>query len=297
MGVDLSSLASTAINILLHGVAYAMILYIVTVGLSVTMGLMGFANLAHGVFAMAGGYVLTRSMQHFGVPFELGLVLSFVLVAAGSVVIERMLYRPLYTAGELEQVLLSIGLIFISMAAATFLFGPQTEQLSLPGYLRGSISIGERLFPSYRAFLICACVAVIALLWVAIDRTSIGAKVRAAVDNTAMAEAIGINTDRLFTLTFALGSGLAGLGGAMGAEILPIHPSYALQYLVIFLMVVSIGGLGSLKGPLVAALVLGIGDTTSKFLIPDLGAFFVYVATVAVLLWRPHGLFGRAWDS
>jgi len=283
-----------ALNILLHGMAYAMILYLVSIGLSVTMGLMGFANLAHGVFAVAGGYVLTRSMSMFGVPFELGLLLAFTLVALASVVVERLLYRPLYSASELDQVLLSMGLIFVSMAVAKFAFGPQTEFLAVPEYLKHSIAMGDRAFPSYRLFLIAAGAVIVTVLWLVLDRTDIGARIRAAVDNRAMAEAVGINTDRLFMLTFGLGSGLAGLGGALGAEILPINPSYALQHVVIFLMVVSIGGLSSLKGSFVAAIVLGVGDTASKFLLPDVGAFFIYLVVLGILLWRPHGLFGRA---
>ena len=282
-----------AVSILFLGTAYAMILYIISVGLSVTMGLMGFQNLAHGVFAMAGGYVCTRTMAEFGVPFLPSLVLAFVVVALLSVVFERLLYARLYGAGELEQVLFTIGLAFMAIAAAKFMFGPISQRVDLPDYLKGQIEFMGRGFPTYRVFLIVVGVAIISALWLAIERTNFGAQVRAAVDNRRMAESLGINTGRLFTLTFALGSGLAGLGGALGADILPVDPGYPLRHLVYFLIVVAVGGLGSLRGPFVAALLLGIGDSACTILVPQIGAFFVYAVTLGLLLWRPQGLFGR----
>jgi branched-chain amino acid transport system permease protein len=282
-----------AVSILFLGTAYAMILYIISVGLSVTMGLMGFQNLAHGVFAMAGGYVATRTMAVLGVPFLAALVLAFVLVALVSVAFERLLYARLYGASELEQVLFTIGLAFMAIAAAKFLFGPLSQRMDVPDYLKGQIDLWGRSFPTYRVFLIAVGIALIAILWIGIERTNFGAQVRAAVDNRRMAQSLGINTQRLFTLTFALGSGLAGLGGALGADILPIDPGYPLRFLVNFLIVVSVGGLGSLRGPFVAALLLGIGDTACTILVPQVGAFFVYAVTLVLLLWRPQGLFGR----
>jgi len=282
------------VSILFLGTAYAMVLYIISVGLSVTMGLMGFQNLAHGVFAMAGGYVATRSMADLGVPFLLALVLAFVLVALISVAFERLLYSRLYGASELEQVLFSIGLAFMAIAAAKFMFGPLSQRMDVPDYLKGRIELWGREFPTYRAFLIAAGTAIVAALWLGIERTNFGAQVRAAVDNRRMAQSLGINTQRLFTLTFALGSGLAGLGGALGADILPIEPGYPLRFLVYFLIVVAVGGLGSLRGPFVAALLLGIGDSACTILVPQIGAFFVYAATLVLLLLRPQGLFGRA---
>jgi branched-chain amino acid transport system permease protein len=283
-----------AVSILFLGTAYAMILYIISVGLSITMGLMGFQNLAHGVFAMAGGYVATRAMAVFGVPFLLALVLAFAVVALISIAFERLLYARLYGAAELEQVLFTIGLTFMAIAGANFLFGPLSQHIDVPDYLKGQIEVLGRGFPTYRVFLIVVGLALIAALWFGIERTNFGAQVRAAVDNRRMAQSLGINTQRLFTLTFALGSGLAGLGGALSAEILPIDPNYALSHLVYFLIVVAVGGLGSLKGPFIAALLLGIGDTACTSLVPQIGAFFVYAATLLLLLWRPQGLFGRS---
>ena len=289
MDVFLSSLVSVAF----HGIAYGMILYVISVGLSVTMGLMGFVNLAHGAFAMAGGYVLTSAISSFGLSFPLALALAFIAVAAASVLLERWLYSRLYGAGELEQVLFTIGLIFMAVAAAQVTFGMLQRPVLLPDYLKGQISVLGRDFPAYRVFLIAVSSAMIAALWFGVERTLWGAMVRAAVDNRAMAQSIGINTRRLFTLTFALGSGLAGLGGALGAEIIAIQPTYPFEHLAYFLIVVAVGGLGSLRGSFAAALLIGVSDTACKYWLPQFGAFFIYVATIFLLLWRPAGLFGR----
>ncbi len=287
-------IGAALVSIAFHGTAYAMILYVISVGLSVTMGLMGFANLAHGVFAMFGGYVTVTLMNALGLPFGLALAAAFVAVGAASVVVERTLYARLYGAGELEQVLFTIGLIFMSIATAHFFWGPLSQRVLVPAEISGQIDLGFRSVPAYRVFLIASGFAIFAVLWLGLERTRFGAQIRAAVDNRRMAQSIGINTGRLFTVTFALGSGLAGLGGGLGAEILAIQPGYAIQHLVYFLIVVAVGGLGSIRGPFVAAMALGIGDTATKYLVPEIGAFFIYAATLGLLLWRPAGLFGRA---
>jgi branched-chain amino acid transport system permease protein len=287
-------LAGNFVSILLGGISAGTVLFIVSVGLSVTMGLMGVVNLAHGVFAMAGGYVAVTLMARTGLPFPAALALAFIVVALAGMVLERTLYRHLYGAGELDQVLLTIGLVFMAAAAAKFFYGPQPQPALVPEYLRGQLTLGARSFPVYRVFLIGGGAALVTALWLGIERTRFGAQIRAAVDNRAMAQSIGINTGVLFTCTFALGSGLAALGGALGADILAIDPSYAQEHLVAFLIVVAVGGLGSVRGPFAAALLLGITDTACKYLIPEFGAFFIYAATLAVLLWRPYGLFGSA---
>ena len=289
----MEALLSQIVSVAFHGTAFGMILYVISVGLSVTMGLMGFANLAHGVFAMAGGYILTSFMAQFGVPFPLALVCAFVLVALGSVVLERTLYARLYSAGELEQVLFTIGLIFIAVAVARMIFGTLQQPVMLPDYLKGQFPLLGRDFPTYRVFIIAFSAVMIFALWFGVERTRWGAMVRAAVDNRAMAQSIGINTKLLFTLTFSLGSGLAGLGGALGAEIISVQPTYPFEQLVYFLIVVSVGGLGSLRGPFIAALLIGVADTACKYWTPQFGAFLIYVATIGLLLWRPMGLFGR----
>jgi branched-chain amino acid transport system permease protein len=285
---------SAAISIGFHGLALAMVLYLISVGLSVTMGLMGFVNLAHGAFAMAGGYVMTTLMNRAGVPFPLALMAAVAAVVAASFVLERLLYRPLYGGSELDQVLLTIGLIFMTVGAATYFWGPVAQPMRLPAALSGHIEIAGRDFPTYRTFLIVCGAVVVTALWLLLERSRLGAQVRAAVDNLRMAQSIGINTSRLFAITFALGSGLAALGGALGAEILSIGPNYAFENLAYFLIVVAVGGLGSIRGPFVAALLVGVADTAFKYIAPELGAFFIYALTMVVLLWRPRGLFGHA---
>jgi len=284
---------SSLVSVAFHGTAFGMILYVISVGLSVTMGLMGFANLAHGVFAMAGGYVLTSMISRYGVPFPLALAIAFAVVGAGSVVLERLLYSRLYAAGDLEQVMFTIGLIFVAVAVARMIFGTLQQPVLLPDYLKGQFPLLGRDFPTYRVFIIAFSAVMVGVLWFGVERTRWGAMVRAAVDNRAMAQSIGIDTRKLFTLTFALGSGLAGLGGALGAEIIAIQPTYPFENLVYFLIVVAVGGLGTLRGPFVAALLIGIADTAIKYWYPQYGAFLIYVATIAALLWRPAGLFGR----
>jgi len=233
-------------------------------------------------------------MNDHGVPFPLALALAFVSVGAASIVLERVLYARLYTASELEQVLLTIGLIFIAVALARLIYGTLQQPVYLPPYLKGQYELLGRDFPAYRAFLIVFSALLVAGLWFGVERTRWGAKVRAAVDNRPMAQAIGINTSLLFTATFALGSGLAALGGALGADIIAIQPIYPFEHLVYFLIVVAVGGMGSLRGPFAAALLIGISDTACKYWLPQFGAFFIYAATIAILLWRPAGLFGKA---
>ena len=286
-------LLTIAVSILFDGLAYAMFLFITSVGLSVTMGLMGFVNLAHGAFAMAGGYIVVSLTRSLGIGFVPSLLISAVIVAVASVPFERGLYRRLYKSTDLEQVLLTIGLAFMAIAAFTFFYGPIPKSVPLPSWLEGDVNLGFRSFPSYRAFLILIGAVLITVLWYAFERTNIGAKIRAAVDNRRMAESVGINVDRLFTLTFALGSGLAALGGGFAIQLFGLTPYFAVLYLVLFLIVVAVGGLGSLKGTLLAALVIGIIDTGGKYMFPQAGNFFIYAITVIVLLIKPAGFYGR----
>ncbi len=281
------------ISILFDGLAYGMMLFVIAVGLSVTMGLMGFVNLAHGAFAMLGGYVTVSAMNRLGLPFPLALLVAFAVVAAASVVLERLLYARLYGAPELDQVMLTIGLVLMATAAVTFVYGPAPVPVRLPDYLKGQIDLGFRAFPTYRVVLIGVGAAFMGFLWLVFERTLLGARIRAAVDNRRMAQSVGIDVDRLFTATFAFGSGMAALGGGLAIDIVGLSPTFATQYLVLFLIVVAVGGTGSLKGAFLAALILGFLDNAGKYLWPEGGAFFIYVATVALLLARPEGLLAR----
>ncbi len=288
----LHSILGGVVTILFHGLAFAMILYLVSVGLSVTMGLMGFVNLAHGAFATFGGYAFLVLATRYGVGFMPALALAACAMAAVGVVLERVLYARLYGAGDLNQVLMTYGLTLMAVASATYLFGPLSQPMVYPDVLRGSFSMLGRDFPLYRLFLIVVGGAVILALWLGLERTNIGAQIRAAVDNRRMAESLGINTRLLFVVTFALGCGLGALGGSLGADVLAISPSYPLDHILYMLIVVAVGGLGSLRGAFFAALLLGISDTAFKYLLPEFGAFFIYAALFATLLWRPAGLFG-----
>ena len=282
------------ISLVFDGLAYGTLLFIIAVGLSITMGLMGFINLAHGAFAMAGGYAVASLTQAFGVPFLLALAVAFLSVGGASILFERLLYARLYRASELDQVLFSIGLVFMAVAAFTFFYGPSPQRVVVPDFLKGQIDLGVRAFPSYRVFLIAMGLGLMAALWLLFERTLIGARIRAAVDNRRMAQSVGIDVEALFTWTFACGSGLAGVGGGLAADIIGLSPTFAIQYLVFFLIVVTVGGAGSLWGAFVAALLLGFLDNAGKYLWPEGGAFFIYIATVALLLRKPDGLFGRA---
>ena len=285
--------AADLASILLGGLAAGTVLFVVSVGLSVTMGLMGFINLAHGAFAMFGGYIIVLAMNRADFGFAGALALGFVGTAALSVVLEQFLYRRLYRAGELDQVLFTIGLIFIFIAAMTIVVGPESQSLQLPPALRGQLNLGFIQYRTYSIFLIAVGFVIAFGIWLTFERTRIGAQIRATVDNRRMAESLGINVDRLFTITFAFGSGMAAIGGGLGAEFLGLDSQYALKYLVYFLIAVSVGGLGSVLGVYYAALLLGVLDFVLKLYLPKGGTIFIYVLTILMLLVRPQGLFGR----
>jgi branched-chain amino acid transport system permease protein len=278
---------------ILGGLAAGMVLFIVSVGLSITMGLMGFVNLAHGGFAMLGGYVIVLSMTKLGIPFIPALIVGFVVIAAFSVAMERLFYSKLYRAAELDQVLFTIGLVFVMISSVTLLVGPENQPLILPPYLQGQLNLGILEYRTYSIVLIVVGTLIMLGLWLLFERTRIGAQIRAAVDNRRMTESLGINIDRLFTIVFAFGSGMAALGGGLGAEFLGLDPQYAIKYLVYFLIAVSVGGLGRVTGVFYASLLIGVLDFVLKKYVPQGGTMFIYVLTILLLLWRPQGLFGR----
>lgn len=281
------------IGVLFDGIAYGMLLFLLSVGLSVTLGLMNFVNLAHCAFAMLGGYVTVVLMKDFDWNFFATLPVAFFAAALASVVIERILYRRLYRASDLDQVLLTIGLAFISVSVAAWFFGTTQQPIEVPSYMRGSFQVMGLNIAVYRLFLVAVGIVVTILLIMTVEHTRFGAQVRAAVDNQRMARGLGIDVDRTFAITFALGSGLAGLGGALAIEIVGLDPQFAFTYLVYVLIIVSVGGLGSIGGSFAAACLIGISDIAGKYYVPQLGAFLIYLVMVAVLMWRPAGLFGR----
>ncbi len=285
------------LTILFDGIAYGMLLFILAVGLSVTMGLMNFINLAHGAFAMVGGYIAVVLMQRFGVPFLVCLPLAFAGSALLGAVLERTLYRRMYSKPHLDQVLFSIGLTFMAVASADYFMGATQQIMQLPDWLKGRTEIGEGSWMlgtgHYRLFIVAICAALTVALQYVLAKTRFGSRLRASVDDQRVAAGMGINVNWVFLGTFAVGSGLAGLGGALGAEVLGLDPTFPLKFMVYFLIVVAVGGTSSITGPLLAALLLGIADVAGKYYIPKLGAFIVYSLMIALLIWRPQGLFVR----
>ncbi|HEX7385622.1 MAG TPA: branched-chain amino acid ABC transporter permease [Burkholderiaceae bacterium] len=281
------------LTLLFDGIAYGMLLFVLAVGLAVTLGLMNFINLAHGAFAMAGGYAAVLLMQRAGLPFLATLPLAFLLTAALGALAERTLYRPMYAKPHLDQVLFSIGLVFMAVAAVDFLLGSQQQFVQLPAALRGRFELEWIGIGRYRLFIVVLCALLaLALQWV-LARTRFGSRLRAAVDDARVAAGLGIDVNRVFLLTFAVGSGLAGLGGALGTEVLGLDPSFPLKFMVYFLIVVAVGGTSTITGPLAAALLLGIADVFGKYYAPRLGGFIVYTLMIVILLARPQGLFAR----
>jgi branched-chain amino acid transport system permease protein len=280
-------------GVLFDGFAYGMLLFLLSVGLSVTLGMMNFVNLAHCSFAMLGGYVTVTLMNTFDWPFFATLPVAFIVAAAASVILERIFFRRFYNASDLDQCLLTIGIVFISIASAAYIYGTVNQPVQLPSYLRGSIAFMGLNFAVYRLFLIAAASLITIVLVAGLEATRFGAQVRAAVNNQRMARGLGINVDRLFAITFAVGSGLAGLGGALAIELIGLDPSFAFTYLIYVLIVVSVGGLGSIAGSFAAAVLLGVSDVAGKYYVPAIGAFLVYLVMIVLLMWRPTGLFGR----
>ncbi len=280
-------------GVLFDGIAYGMLLFLLSVGLSVTLGMMNFVNLAHCSFAMLGGYVTVTLMNVLGWPFFATLPAAFVAGAAVSVVLERALFRRFYNASDLEQCLLTIGIVFVSIAAAAYIYGTDQQPVQLPAFLHGSIVFAGLNFAVYRLFLIATALGITLVLVAALEMTRFGAQVRAAVNNQRMARGLGIDVDTLFAITFALGSGLAGLGGALAIDLVGLDPSFAFTYLIYVLIVVSVGGLGSIGGSLAAAMLLGVSDIAGKYYMPAAGSILIYLVMTVLIMLRPAGIFGR----
>jgi len=282
------------LTILFDGVAYGMLLFLLASGLAVTLGLMNFVNLAHGAFAMAGGYLTAVLSNRLGVPFLACLPLAFLCSAALGAVLEPTLYRRLYRRPHLDQVLFSIGLVFMTVAAVDYYFGSTQQFVRIPEFLKQRFEIAGMGIGAYRLFIIVVCGLLAILMQAVLSRTRFGSRLRAAVDDPPVASGLGIDVNRIFLVTFAFGSGLAGLGGALGAEILGLDPTFPLKFMIYFLIVVAVGGTTTITGPLLASLLLGVADVAGKYYVPKLGAFIIYSVMIAILMLRPQGLFARA---
>jgi branched-chain amino acid transport system permease protein len=280
-------------GVLFDGVAYGTLLFLLSVGLSVTLGMMNFINLAHCSFAMLGGYVTVTLINGLGWPFLATLPAAFIAAAAASVLLERVFFRRFYGASDLEQCLLTIGIVFVSIAAAAYIYGTDQQPVQLPAFLRGSVQFAGLNFVAYRLFLIAIAILITVVLVATLETTRFGAQVRAAVNNARMARGLGIDVDTLFAITFALGSGLAGLGGALAIDLVGLDPSFAFTYLIYVLIVVSVGGLGSIGGSFAAAMLLGMSDIAGKYYVPAIGSILIYLVMTALIMLRPAGIFGR----
>lgn len=285
---------SIIFSIVVDGVAYGMILFMISVGLSITMGLMRIINLAHGGFALLGGAAAHVLSVRLGVPFWIASFTAVILVTVLALVLERLLYRHIYGFGELGQVLATIGIVFLMIATVNLFLGSTILSLGAPQSLTAAVDLGFKTLPLHRVIVILAGFVILALLWLLMEKTRFGIYLRAAVDNKVAAASLGINTPRVFLAAFAIGAGLAAFGGILGAELLPIEAYYPLRYMVLFLIVVSVGGLGSIPGSFAASLGLGILDTAGRYLLPGIGTIFFFLAITALLALRPQGLMGKA---
>lgn len=285
---------TTGLTLAIDGVAYGMMLFLISVGLTITLGVMRIVNLAHSAFAMVGGYFAFWATQQLQLPFVPAVLLAAAATMLVGGLLERTLYRWVYATNGLGQMLTTIGLAFIVTALAKNLAGPDLRSLVLPGWLQGNLELGGLTISTYRAFLVLVSGAIALGLWAGMEWSSFGARLRAAVDNPRMARCVGIDVPMVFSITFAIGSGLAALGGALGSPILPLEPYYGLKYLVLVLIVVALGGLGSIRGSFYAALLIGVVDTLGRYYLPLLGAFLIYLLVLGVLIVRPQGLVARA---
>jgi branched-chain amino acid transport system permease protein len=282
------------LSVVLDAISYGMLLFTISIGLSIMMGLMRIVNLAHGAFAMIGGYLASYALLSLGLSYPLAILFAVLATILVSLPLEFFLYRRIYRkSDDLTQLLLTIGITFLIIGVVNFVLGPTSKPIPLPEALSGPFNLGFRMIPAHRVFVTISGLATALVLWLLIEKTEFGVKMRAAVDNSDMAEALGIRTQRIFTATFALAVGLAAFGGIIGAQLMPIEPSYGLRYLVVFLVVVSVGGAGSIVGALAASLLLGLADTIGKYVAPEFGQFFFYLTVIAVVFLFPNGLLGK----
>ena len=280
------------IVVLIDGVSYGALLFLLSIGLSITLGMMGFVNLAHTALAMVGGYFVVEFSGRMGWPFGGSVLAAVVLATLVGLVLERSLFQLVYRRSPLAQVLLTVGVMMILGASVTYLWGPSLQLVQIPDALSGRISLGDVSVSRYRLLLLLVSVLLLVVLTLALDRTRFGAMVKASVDNQRVAAALGIPIQKVFMICFAVGTALAGLGGALGVEALGLDPAFAIKYLVLALLVVVVGGAGSVSGTFIAAMALGVFDIATKYYFPALGSFAIYAIMVLILMTRPQGIRG-----
>lgn len=273
----------------LNALQLSMLLFLLSVGLTVIFGLMHFVNLAHGSLYAFGAYVAASLAGALG--YWAGFLLAPLAVAALGAALYFTLIRSMRRAGPMAQVLVTFGLIFVAVDATRLIWGDLPIGIAIPQALEGQVPLLGVDYPVYRLFIIGLGLAILAVLTLVLTRTQIGAMIRAGVDNDGMAACLGINVERMFFLVFAVGCALAGLAGAVAAPVLSVTPDMGLQILIPTLIVIVIGGLGSLKGAVAGSLVFGLVQTFGAVLIPTLNSVLIYALLAAVLVTRPQGLF------
>lgn len=276
---------------LLNSAQYGLLLFMLAAGLTLIFGIMGVVNLAHGSFYMLGAY-LAWSLAGATGSLLLAIVLGTVLSVLFGLVLERVLFRHFYHRDHLDQVLLTFGLIYVFEEMRSILWGDDVHSVAVPQLLGASIPLTDNLsYPVYRLFMSGLCLLLALGLYLLISRTRLGMKIRAGAFNRDMTEALGVNIKRIHAVVFALGVGLATIAGMIAAPISSVYPNMGSQVLIMCFVVVVIGGIGSVRGALVAALLVGLVDTFGKVLLPQVAGMLVYMLMAAVLLWKPEGLF------
>ena len=277
---------------ILNALQFSMTLFLLAVGLTIIFGLMKIVNLAHGSLYMVGAYI-GLSIFNYTESFWLALIFAPVLTALVGAILYSLLFKHIQNADPMKQVLLTFGLIYIGLDAVRLLWGTMSHSISAPNLLSNSLLVLNEPYPSYRLFVILVGFVVMFALYFVLEKTKIGAKVRASVDDPETAQLLKINTDKILFYTFALGCGLAGLAGITVAPILGVEPGMDMEVLVLTLIVVVLGGPGSLKGAIIGSLLIGFVDSFGKVYIPQLAQIIIYAVMALTLLFKPDGLYKR----
>jgi branched-chain amino acid transport system permease protein len=274
---------------LINGSFYA----VLSLGLAIIFGLLNIINFSHGALYMMGAFVSWLALTHFGVSYWVSLLLSPLIVGALGIVIERLLLRHLYQLDHLYSLLLTFGLALIAEGVFTNLYGISGESYEVPELLQGGVDLGFMFLPLYRAWVVVAALSVCAVTWYTIEKTSLGATLRAATEKPQLVQALGINVPLMVTATYGVGVALAAFAGVLAAPVVQVNPLMGSNLIIVVFAVVVIGGMGSILGSIVTGLALGIVEGLTKVIYPEASAVVIFVIMVIVLLIRPAGLFGK----